>query len=173
MAKSKPFPSLERLREVFFVDEDGWLYWRKKPHGNKPSSIIGKRVTTKRSDGYYQVKLDGRAYRVHRVVWALVYGKDPGDLQIDHVNGDRGDNRPSNLRICSASQNMLNKGRRPTNKSGIKGVCRATLAKAKPWRAYCKTLLGAFATKEEAVIALKAFVEESEDKSFYRFDSVD
>jgi hypothetical protein len=173
MAKSKPFPSLERLREVFCVDHEGWLYWKKKSNSNKPDSMTGRRVTTRRSDGYYQVKLDGRAYRVHRIVWALVNGKDPGDLQIDHINGDRGDNRPCNLRLCTAGQNMLNKNRRPTNKSGVKGVCRASAPKSKPWRAYYKNLLGAFATKEEAVEALQIFVEKSDDKCFYRFDFVD
>jgi hypothetical protein len=173
MAKSKPFPSLERLREVFFVDENGWLYWRKKSHPSKPDTMVGKKITTRRSDGYYQVKLDGRAYRVHRIVWALAHNQDPGSLQIDHINGDRGDNRLSNLRLCSASQNMLNKSRQQTNKSGVKGVCRVSSARAKPWRAYCRQLLGAFATREEAVVALKAFIEQNEDKSFYRFDSFD
>lgn len=72
---------------------------------------------------------------------------------IDHVNGDKLDNRKINLRVATQSQNMANTGKRMTNKSGHKGVCwnkkyskwEATLTKD-----YKHIFLGYFNEKLEA-----------------------
>ena len=47
----------------------------------------------------------------------------PKGMQVDHINHDTLDNRKDNLRICTVSQNAINKGKNSTNKSGHKGVC--------------------------------------------------
>jgi hypothetical protein len=78
---------------------------------------------------------------------------DPGDLQIDHVNGDRLDNRISNLRVADNAENNRNKGKPKSNSSGYKGVC---LHKASgTYRTYITVKgkqhsLGYYATVEEA-----------------------
>lgn len=56
---------------------------------------------------------------LHRVIM----GVGPGDLSVDHINGDTLDNRRSNLRICTHQENRRNTRTPSTNVSGYKGVC--------------------------------------------------
>jgi hypothetical protein len=171
MTKFKPLPPLERLQEVFRVDEEGRLFWKKK---TAQCTVVGKEITRKNAAGYINVQLDKKAYRVHRIVWALVHNEDPGEKEVDHINGDRADNRPSNLRLCSRRQNRLNTKIYSTNTSGIKGVrFRPRSSKIKPWIAqYGGKYLGNFATQEEAANAVRIAVERCGDKDFYRFGVV-
>lgn len=64
-------------------------------------------------------KIDGkfRTVLMHRVI----LGAKPGQI-VDHRNGDRLDNRRSNLRFCTASESVQNRGKMKNNKSGFKGV---------------------------------------------------
>ena len=59
---------------------------------------------------------------VHRIVWKMFRGEDPGKMQIDHKNGDPSDNRICNLRLATPTNNMRNVPRSRFNKSGYKGV---------------------------------------------------
>jgi hypothetical protein len=77
----------------------------------------GRAVT----DGSRQVRVDGIAFGVHRIIWKMMTGKDPGS-QIDHINGNPADNRWANLREASHTQNMLNRGVMPHNSSGYTSV---------------------------------------------------
>lgn len=54
---------------------------------------------------------------MHRVITEA-----PDGMEVDHINGDRLDNRRCNLRVCTKQQNVLNQGKRSTNTSGYKGV---------------------------------------------------
>ena len=79
-------------------------------------------------NGYAQRHAPRGVTRMHRVI----AGTPPG-MDTDHINGDGLDNRRSNLRVCTHSQNMANRGRDSTNTSGFKGVtwhkeCRKWLA---------------------------------------------
>lgn len=71
--------------------------------------------------GYRRVRLCGKEYRAHRLCWFHYYGRWPDDC-LDHVNGNRDDNRLANLRECSQAQNLQNKGLDRRNKSGFTGV---------------------------------------------------
>lgn len=73
------------------------------------------------ANGYWHVYHEGKLLKGHRVAWYLTYGTWP--KTIDHVNGDRLDNRLDNLREATYSQQQHNKGRQSNNTSGIKGVC--------------------------------------------------
>lgn len=93
----------------------------------------------------------------HRVIWALVHGVWP--VEVDHINGDRSDNRLSNLRAVDHHENMGNKKLYRTNSSGVPGV---TWHRGKQrWQAFIRSgvrrrHLGTFANIEDAVAARRA-----------------
>jgi len=167
MPKSKPLPALEEFQELFYIDNDGRLlckpkacrYSRREP-GAEAGSI--------NSTGYRIVVVRGRKYLVHRIIWLLTYGEDPGSSLIDHINGDKTDNRPCNLRLCSEAQNILNTGPCSRNKSGIKGVHFEAACTKRPWRAQyrCKRL-GNFATKGDAARAVADAMRACADQEFH------
>jgi len=108
------------------------------------------------ANGYLRgrgVRGKGRDY-VHREI----VGAADAQL-VDHINGDRLDNRRENLRIVTAGQNCMNSGLRSNNSSGTRGVhfCKTRLR----WVAQIKVgkkslLLGRFQTQDEAVAARRA-----------------
>ena len=63
---------------------------------------------SKHSDGYRQVMIDGKRYRVHRLVAQTFLGEIPEGYQVDHLNRVRDDNRVENIRTCTPSQNQRN-----------------------------------------------------------------
>lgn len=82
------------------------------------------------ANGYKYLGIKGRHYLFHRVAWLLANGEWPAQ-QIDHINGDKTDNRLVNLRLATCSQNHANVGPSAVNTSGFKGVARCR----KRWRA--------------------------------------
>ena len=88
--------------------------------------------------------------RLHRVITNC-----PEDKQVDHINGNRLDNRKENLRICTHKQNSYNKSKKRTNKSGYKGVYWCTTSKKWRSRIACdgkEIHLGYFDDIKEAAI---------------------
>lgn len=73
--------------------------------------------------GYRQVMIGKKIYSVHRIAWAIYYGEHPNE-EVDHINGNRSDNRLCNLRLATSSQNNQNRRLSTRNKSGVKGVFR-------------------------------------------------
>jgi len=91
--------------------------------------------------------------RMHRKIMNLCSNDK---LEIDHINGDKLDNRKSNLRIVSRNQNMFNRGVYKSSKAKCKGVCFEKLKNK--WRSQIqcfgkKEFLGFFESKQEAAIA--------------------
>lgn len=73
------------------------------------------------TDGYLCGHLLGPMCKAHRAIWLLYYREWPSD-QIDHINGDRGDNRISNLRVVTNAENGKNQRKSKKNTSGVQGV---------------------------------------------------
>lgn len=71
-------------------------------------------------NGYYVAKVGGRRYLLHRVVYELTHGHCPA--VIDHIDTDKLNNHPDNLRAATSTINAWNASRREDNTSGIKGL---------------------------------------------------
>lgn len=100
-----------------FDYKNGKLVWKIKPNRN---IRIGDAAGSIDSHGYLQTKHNGIVYLNHRLIWLMHYGWLP--KLIDHVNGNKTDNRIENLRQATPQQNQHNAKRRVDNKSGVKGV---------------------------------------------------
>lgn len=85
------------------------------------------------SRGYRQIYVKGKRYMAHRLAWMIINGAFP-ENQIDHINRVRDDNRISNLREATPTQNSYNTKIRKDNTSGIRGV--GWYPKYNKWRAY-------------------------------------
>ena len=110
--------------------------------------------------GYVRICFRGKRYAAHRLAWFFCFGYFP-NLQVDHINRCRADNRISNLRLLDQATNLLNRGVGKTNTSGITGV----YLSGDMWAACSsyqnKTVhLGRFATKEEAGRAYDSYITE-------------
>lgn len=130
--------SVDELRELLRVDDTGELFWCQRGSGRH----IGKPAGTSLRSGYRKVglRVDGKfvQFYTHQIVWALHYGEWP-ERSIDHINGNRGDNRVDNLRLASALENNMNRRRSVTNRAGRKWVSlhknSVERGKPKPWQA--------------------------------------
>lgn len=107
----------ERLRELIAYEPiTGRFIWTKA----RRSVTVGKEAGTINSRGYRNLCIDGTLYLAHRVAWFYMHGVWPE--QIDHINGNKADNRWENLRECTAAENGQNLALNPRNKVGLPGV---------------------------------------------------
>lgn len=110
--------------------------------------------TATHCNGYLIGTTHGLRIFAHRVAWAIHYGEWPPQM-VDHINGDRKDNRITNLRSVNSAENHRNVGRRSDNRSGIVGVRQEQSGR---WAAEIRVngrsrRLGTFETREEAAAA--------------------
>lgn len=155
--------TIEFLNEAFEY-RDGSLYWKERPDHHFCTTTqkiaVNKRFSGKLAGtlchGYFRIKIYQHRVRAHHIVYMMHHGYIP-EL-IDHINGDRKDNRIENLRPATYEQNARNRKTNTNNTSGVKGVHRSK--KTGKWLAYIKELgrkvhLGSFDTLEDASIARK------------------
>lgn len=110
--------TLERLKEALWYDEEsGRFFWNTKIKG----IIIGSEAGSNDAHGYGQIRLDGKVYKEHRLVWLYVTGRWP-EGQIDHINHERRDNRFHNLREVDNAGNHTNRPMQRNNTTGVVGV---------------------------------------------------
>lgn len=111
------------LNAMFSYDRDtGKLFWREQPSNNVK---VGEEAGWIDNSGYRRVLWRGAKYQVHRLVWDILHPEDPvlEHEEIDHLDRDRLNNRPGNLRKVSRMLNMCNKTLYRNNRSGVPGVC--------------------------------------------------
>lgn len=108
----KALPPIERLNELFSYDSSNGIVTRKRT--GKPMGTNNK--------GHLSVRVDGKHYQLHRIIWLMHTGNDPFPHEIDHINRIRDDNRIDNLRLVTHADNMNNKSLYKSNKIGYKGV---------------------------------------------------
>lgn len=83
------------------------------------SKFAGKPITGRSGGGYLTLRLFDKSVKAHRYAWFLKHGRWPET--IDHINGDRTDNRLTNLRECMGSDNAKNRGKQ-AGSSRFKGL---------------------------------------------------
>lgn len=109
----------ERLDSLLRYDpKSGHFYWKvKKWYGCEIGDLAGSV-----RQGYRVIRIDGKLYPEHRLVWLHLYNTFP-EGSLDHKNRIRDDNRPDNLRLATPGQNNINHGIRKDAKVKYKGVC--------------------------------------------------
>lgn len=170
--KKTSIPALHRALDVDY--QTGRLTWKRRGTSEFSGSTEEKRAVncarwnerysgkeafnTQHNDGYLVGKFHGGTFRTHRIIWAMKHNRWPVD-QLDHINGKRSDNKISNLREVSNSENCQNQKKRITNKSGYTGVYFNQYANA--WDATIhrdnrRIRLGTYRKKEDAIKARQA-----------------
>jgi len=138
---------------ALFSEEWARHVWNKK-YANEAA------LNTIDANGYRVGKIFGVTFKSHRIIWQMMFNEWPGE--VDHINGNKGDNKLANLRDVSHVANCRNKKLSKQNTSGHTGVHRST--RDKKWIASIgtssgRTHLGYFQTKTEAIAARKQRLE--------------
>lgn len=162
--------SPEILHKLLIVDIGGRLSWKSRTSEISKTQRAcnawnaknaGKEAFTYLdNEGYKAGRILGIPFRAHRVIWAMSFGKWP-DNEIDHIDGNRANNAPSNLRQATRLVNGRNQKRPKDNQSGYIGV--SFYARGSTWQAFIvvngkKLHLGYFKDKKTA-IAVRAEAE--------------
>lgn len=106
------------LQTLGYDPASGHFCWLVKRKGRKLDGPAGSLM----SHGYIAICIDRRDYTGHRLAWFYVHGSWPRGV-IDHINGDRADNRIANLRDVTQVENMLNVHEaRRDSATGLRGV---------------------------------------------------
>jgi hypothetical protein len=156
-AKSKPLTAA-RLREIYEYFPETGMFCRRRVAGEYDRKATGHLTPGHAYGRYLGLGIDYRRYYCHRLAWLWIHGEWP-EHEIDHINGDPYDNRLSNLRAATKSENGYNKRRGTRNTSGIKGV--HFFKPSGKWRAAIndghrrRKHLGLFDTKEQAAEAYR------------------
>lgn len=102
-----------------FCPHSGVFSWRVKASSTAMPGYAAGHVN---KNSYCRVKVQGKLYLAHRLAWFYAYKVWPVG-HIDHIDGDKSNNRLSNLRVVTIRGNQQNQSRaHKRNKSGLLGV---------------------------------------------------
>ncbi len=172
MAINREDVTRDMIMAVMVYDrETGIFTWRCSSGYGACAVIAGTPAGTLNPNGYIQIGFGGRMYKAHRLAFMCEMGTWP-EGEVDHADGDKSNNRWSNLRQATRGQNMRNTGLRSNNTSGFKGVSRHK--RSGKWAARLRLPnggkyihLGLFEDKVDAAIAYKNAAMKA-DPVFYR-----
>ena len=126
----RSLPPTEYLRDCLEYDPTtGIFIWKTRPKehfclqricSGWNTQYAGK-IAGIDSRGYTTIRINNFNFRAHRLAWKLSTGDDPIDT-IDHINGDKSDNRIGNLRQASQAEQTRNVGMKRANTSGYRGI---------------------------------------------------
>jgi hypothetical protein len=114
----KSLPTIAEVQRLLDYDpKTGVFRWR----DGADNRVAGRIAGYASNFGYRQIGIDGRKFGAHRLAWLLMRGEEP-TVDLDHINGNRDDNRIANLRKATRSQNIANSRLSRRNSTGFKGV---------------------------------------------------
>ncbi len=142
--------------EFFWLPRDEIFFKTTRSHRGWNTRYSGKQAGSLR-EGYIWISVNGSNYSAHRLAWLFIYGVWPPH-DIDHINGEKTDNRIENLRSVTKAENNKNTPIRKNNTTGVVGVYWKRLASA--WDAELGVSgklvnIGRYKRFEEAVSARK------------------
>ena len=148
----------QRLHSLIRYDpQTGLMYWRETRRG-----VVAGLAGHRDGRGYLSIVIDRQRHYVHRLAFLYTLGYLPTE-QVDHVDRDKSNNRWSNLREATCTQNRTNTGLKSSNTSGYIGV---TWSKQhRRWQARIRAggrriYLGSFRTAEAASAARERAAKE-------------
>lgn len=114
----------DEMSKHFYIDSESKT-WLKRKTSNNSKFKVGEDAGFIHHTGYYDLKLFGKTYKVHRIIYCLHSKCDlDGLYQVDHIDGNKTNNDPSNLRIVTNEVNSRNQKLKSTNSTGVTGVTR-------------------------------------------------
>lgn len=143
----------ELKKELSYNKVTGVLLWAKNSRGRRLTGFAGGVADS----GYLCVSINKKTYKAHVLAWVYEKGEFPKG-EIDHINGNKLDNRIKNLRDVSHGENLRNQKLNKHNTSGCSGV--SFHKQAKKWRAVIGVngkakVLGLFTNKVDAIKSRK------------------
>lgn len=147
----------ERLKQLLHYDPVTGVFTRIQ---SNRSDRLNQQTGSRNTNGHIQIRIDGKLYVAHRLAWLYVNGQFPIN-QLDHIDGDKTNNKFGNLRTATNKQNQENVPIQVNNTSGHRGVCfEKTRRGSKKFGAYVghngkQIRVGLFATVDEAAIAAR------------------
>ena len=122
MSGRREMPSQDELNRLLsYKPETGRLVWKIRGLPKWDGRWAGKpALISVNLNGYLCGEVFARPHRAHRIIWKMVHGLDPDD--VDHVDGNRQNNRLINLRSVTRQDNLRNARRRSDNVTGVTGV---------------------------------------------------
>ena len=156
MIKINPIElTTEEVRTILDY-RDGELWWKERRRGRQMTRPAGCFT----SDGYRTIRLNGKLYPAHRLIW-LWHGKElVNDLVIDHIDNNPSNNHIENLQQISQGDNARRSEYVKNPKGSVGFTKREQKWRARLMRNYKDIHLGYFATREEAVECLENYRNE-------------
>lgn len=165
--------SQAELKSVLRYEPSTGIFTWLKSHNFKikVGSVAGRTTGT----GYITIQLYGKRYVATHLAWLYVYGVMPTNF-IDHIKGDKRDNRIGNLREVTRSQNAMNRPKQADNTSGHKGVYldkktiggkQYTYWRVKISKEGVHKTVGGFSTPEEAHAAYVVLAKQLHEEFYH------
>jgi hypothetical protein len=157
---TRPLPDVTFLRECLDYEADSGIFrWKRRPvehflekstHDKWNTRWVGKPAGSLNRDGYRLIRVGSTTFMAHRIAWILTHG-EPVPVEIDHRDGNPDNNRITNIRAATRSDNLANNKVRRDSTTGIKGVYPYRGRFVAVIRRHKKRhILGYFATVQEA-----------------------
>lgn len=153
--RTRKLPNKEEIDFWMSYNEaTGEFTWVREPRPARP--LLGKMAGCRTQRGYWKIHIRGHfQVPVQTLAWIVSKGTIPDGIEVDHADGDPSNNRLSNLRLATSSEQKYNKRVQSNNRSGLKGAYFHACHKGKKWRSQIRTgrglvFLGYFHTAREA-----------------------